>query len=86
MQVSIIIILNNSVECFIPILFSSNQLFLLILNVFIIVLIIDQLALLLFFIIILSNRSFECFNLLLFSSNQLFLLIFNEFLRVLIFT
>ena len=41
LQLSIIILSNHSVEYFIPLLFSSNQLFLLILNVFIMALIID---------------------------------------------
>ena len=53
MQVSIIILSNHSVECFIPLLFSLNQLFLLILNEFIRVLIIDLFSLLQVSIIIL---------------------------------
>ena len=72
MQVSIIILSNHSVECFIPLLFSLNQLFLLILkefirvliidlNEFTRVLIIDQSALMQVYIIILSNHSVEGF-------------------------
>ena len=79
MQVSIIILSNHSVECFIPLLFSSNQLFLLILNDFIRFLI-DQFAIFQVSIIILSNHSVECFIPLLFSLNQLFLMILNVFI------
>ena len=83
MQVSIIILSNHSVESFIPLLFYSNQLFLMILNEFIKVIIIDQSALLQFSIIILSNHSVGCYIPLLFSSNQLFLLILNVFIMAL---
>ena len=61
LQLSIIILSNHSVEYFIPLLFSSNQLFLMILNEFIKVINIDQSALLQFSIIILSNHSVEYF-------------------------